>query len=149
MTSINDVEEVKLEFKSTPNSGLQTLVMPQSPSKMSLVNQNSLNPLSFLAKTPEKEEETVEIVKRFVRRNGFDRPFHPLQLISWFVFFYDFLVYFLINMISLSNYEILVVVCSIVYIIICIGVLFYAIKATRCDPSDPTIRLQKETEARG
>ena len=39
MTSINDVEEVKLEFKSTPNSGHQTPVMPQSPSKMSLVNQ--------------------------------------------------------------------------------------------------------------
>ena len=76
-----------------------------------------------------------------MRANGFDPPFHPLQLISWFVFFYDLLVYFIVNMVSLSNYPALVGMCSVMYLIISLGVLFYAVKGTKCDPSDPTIKL--------
>ena len=30
-----------------------------------------------------------------------------------------------------------------------IAIVYYCVKATKSDPSDPTIKLQKETEARG
>ena len=94
----------------------------------------------------EKKEDKKEviIIDKKGRGSGFELPFHPLQVISWFVFFYDLLVYYLINMISLSNYGVLVAFCSMIYFVISAGVLFLAIKGTRCDPSDPTIRMQKE-----
>ena len=91
-----------------------------------------------------KVEEKPQIEERWTRVNGFDSPFHPLQLISWFVFFYDLLIFFVVNMISLSNYEVLVGMSSVVYLGICSGVLFYAVKATKCDPSDPTIKMQRD-----
>jgi len=36
-----------------------------------------------------------------VHYTGFMRPFNPLQIVSWVVFFFDLLTYFLINMVSL------------------------------------------------
>ena len=85
-----------------------------------------------------------------VHYTGFMRPFHPLQLVSWFVFFFDFVTYFLINMVSLVNHSVaLVVICSTVYLILTYLVLYYTIKATSCDPSDPLIYEQRLVEAKG
>ena len=105
--------------------------------------------LFFIIEKKEDKKEVVEIIKMNGRGNGFELPLHPLQVISWFVFGYDLFVYFFISMVSLSNYGVFVALCSIIYISICAGVVFYAVKGTRCNPSDPTIRLQKEAEARG
>ena len=75
-----------------------------------------------------------------MRYNGFEKPFHPLQIVSWVIFFFDFLCYYMINMVSLANHSAaLVVICSIVYLAISIVVLQYAIRATRHDPSDPLV----------
>ena len=73
-----------------------------------------------------------------------------MQIVSWVVFFFDLVTYFLINMVSLANHSVvLVVICTIVYLILSILVLYYAIKATKIDPSDPIIYEQKLTEAQG
>lgn len=69
-------------------------------------------------------------------------------MLSWIVFFFDFLTYYLVNMVSLVGHSlVLVIVCSAVYLVLCLMVLYYAVKATRIDPSDPTIDEQRYTEA--
>ena len=81
---------------------------------------------------------------------GFQRPFHPLQVLSWVVFFFNFLTYFLINMVSLFNHSLaLVICCSLLYLVISALVLYYAVKATKVDPSDPLIHEQRLVEAQG
>ena len=85
-----------------------------------------------------------------VHYTGFMRPFHPLQIVSWVVFFFDLLTYFLINMVSLQNHSLaLVICCSIIYLVISGLVLYYAIRATKVDPSDPLIYQQRLVEAQG
>ena len=43
----------------------------------------------------------------------------------------------------------LVIICTLVYLVLSTMVLYYAIKATKIDPSDPIIYEQKLTEAQG
>ena len=53
-------------------------------------------------------------------------------------------------MVSLVNHSlVLVIVCTLVYLILSYLVLYYAIKATKIDPSDPLIYEQKLVEANG
>ena len=111
-----------------------------------------IHPMTSLTDTKAKEPEPVVVVERKsdVRYNGFQKPFHPLQVLSWFVFFFDFLTYYLINMVSLVNHSlVLVVICSLLYLALSITVLYYAIKATKVDPSDPVIYEQRLVEAQG
>ena len=69
-------------------------------------------------------------------------------MVSWFFFFFDLLCYFLINMVSLFNHSaVLVGICSTVYIILSSVVLYYAIRSSRSDPSDPLIYEQRLVEA--
>ena len=84
-----------------------------------------------------------------VRETGFDLPLHPLQIVSYVVFGYDFLTYYLVNMTSLSANLLLVSALGVVYLAISIVVVVYAVRATRSDPSDPTIRKQLMCEAMG
>jgi len=101
---------------------------------------------------PQKMKPVVVELERKpgVHYNGFQRPFHPLQVVSWFVFFFDLLTYFLINMVSLMHHSLgAVVFFSVLYLVISAFILYYAIVATRIDPSDPTIREQRLVEAQG
>ena len=51
-------------------------------------------------------------------------------------------------MVSLANHSVvLVILCTLVYLALSALVLYYAIKATKIDPSDPIIYEQKLTEA--
>ena len=53
-------------------------------------------------------------------------------------------------MVSLANHSTaLVIICTLVYLVLSALVLYYAIKATKVDPSDPIIYEQKLTEAQG
>ena len=78
-----------------------------------------------------------------VRRHGFSFPPNTLQILTYLIFFLDLVSYYLINMTSLSFSVPLVVICSIVYFIISVVVVVYAIQATASDPSDPTILLHR------
>ena len=51
-------------------------------------------------------------------------------------------------MVSLANHSTaLVVTCSLIYLVISVMVLQYAIRATKMDPSDPLIYEQRFVEA--
>lgn len=84
-----------------------------------------------------------------MREHGLQCPLHPLQIGTLFVFILDFTTYYLINMSSLSYNTALVACLSLVYFLISVIVLVLWYKATRIDPSDPTIRLQRMREAKG
>ena len=108
----------------------------------------SINSTNFVVASPSVVKNVV-VVEKWIRHNGFERPFHPLQIISWIVFGYNLLIFYFVDMVSLSYNPILVVLLSILYLVLSIGVVYYCVKATKADPSDPTIKMQKDTEARG
>jgi hypothetical protein len=81
------------------------------------------------------------IQKREIRKHGFKWPLHPQQLLSWFVFFFNFGSYYIIDVISLSFNVGLAVFLSTLYLILSLVVLYLAVLATKTDPTDPTIKL--------
>mmetsp|Transcript_93775 Transcript_93775/g.292214 ORF Transcript_93775/g.292214 Transcript_93775/m.292214 type:complete len:429 (-) Transcript_93775:235-1521(-) len=78
---------------------------------------------------------------RKVRTNGFERPFHPLQVLSWVVFGSDVLVYvaFGLPLIETAGAKVAV---AILYIASVVVLVLATVKATSCDPADPHVRLQ-------
>lgn len=76
-----------------------------------------------------------------MRTNGFERPFHPLQLLSWVVFGLDVLIFciFGIPLIETAVAKVLVAVCYLASVVV---LVLAAVRATGCDPSDPHVRNQ-------
>ena len=77
--------------------------------------------------------------KSSIRTHGYQCPPHPLQVLTIIIYIVDFVTYYLIDMISLSSNLALVVVCSLIFFVISMLVVYYWYKATVADPSDPTI----------
>mmetsp|Transcript_43168 Transcript_43168/g.120098 ORF Transcript_43168/g.120098 Transcript_43168/m.120098 type:complete len:358 (-) Transcript_43168:296-1369(-) len=75
-----------------------------------------------------------------VRTNGFERPFHPLQVLSWAVFGSDVFVYivFCLPLIDTVGAKVLV---ALFYISSVVILVLATVKATSCDPADPHVRL--------
>jgi len=76
-----------------------------------------------------------------MRINGFQRPFHPLQVLSWVVFGCDVFLFcvFGVPLVDTVAAKVIVAVCYTTSV----GVLVLAcIKATSCDPADAHIRCQ-------
>jgi len=92
-----------------------------------------------------KQAAYPEKMSSSVRRNGFVRPFHPLQLLSWFVFGADALVYCIFSLPLIEAGTARAAVAAI-YAATVIAVVFATVEATRCDPSDPHLRLQDSSE---
>jgi palmitoyltransferase len=78
---------------------------------------------------------------QFVRANGFERPFHPLQIVSWVVFGLDVVSFciFGIPLIETVGAKVLVALCYASSVAV---LVLAAIRATGTDPSDPHIRQQ-------
>ena len=83
----------------------------------------------------------VEIEQRRVRGNGFDCPWHPTQVFTYFLFLGDIISYFCIDMVCLWAYESkpLLITLSTAYAILCIGTAYYGYLATVKNPTDGTI----------
>jgi hypothetical protein len=81
------------------------------------------------------------VQKRDIRKHGFKWPLHPQQLLSWFVFFFNFGSYYIIDVISLAHNVGLAISLSILYLIVSLAVLYLAVFSTKTDPTDPTIKL--------
>jgi len=121
---------------------------PQEENPQGMEHVVEEKPLATIEKS--KPVEVVVELRDDVHYTGFQRPFHPLQVVSWVVFFFDFLTYFLVNMVSLYNHSLLLVIgCSVIYLVLSALVLCYAIRATRVDASDPLIYEQRLIEAQG
>ena len=85
----------------------------------------------------------VEIVKRRVRVNGFACPLHPTQLLTYVIYFGDILSFYAIDMVSLYHNSVLVYVLGSIYLLLTVIVFYYGLQATKRDPTDPTIALEK------
>jgi len=79
-----------------------------------------------------------------VRTNGFERPFHPLQLLSWVVFGSDVLIYIVFCLPIIDTVGAKVVV-ALFYVASVVILVLATVKATRCDPVDPHVQ-QPESE---
>jgi hypothetical protein len=77
-----------------------------------------------------------------VRSNGFQRPFHLLQLVSWVVFGGDILLFCIVGIPLLENLWAKVIV-ALCYACTVSTLVLAAIRATGCDASDPHIRGQE------
>lgn len=86
----------------------------------------------------------VEIEKRKVRTNGFACPLHPTQVFSYVLYGSNFISYFMINMASLGHNQPLAISLSTVYLILSMGTFYYGLLATKIDPTDPTINLERD-----
>jgi len=81
-----------------------------------------------------------------IRKNGFQRPFHPLQLVSWVVFGSDVALFAFLCLPILGGTasQVLVGACFFISVsIVVIGAAF----ATACDPSDPHIRDSADADS--
>lgn len=76
-----------------------------------------------------------------VRTNGFERPFHPLQVLSWVVFGTDVLVYIVscLPLVETAGAKALVALSFAVSVVV---LVVATVKATSCDPADPHVRCQ-------
>jgi hypothetical protein len=65
-------------------------------------------------------------------------------MLTWIIFGLDFYSYYFVNMVALSYNVALTSVLSVFYGVIILGVLYYAVQATRIDPTDPTIYAERK-----
>jgi len=86
-------------------------------------------------------------VQSSMRVNGFGRPFHPLQVVSWVVFTMDVLVYAIVGLPLVEPLGAVAVV-ALVYGASVIIVVFATARATGCDPIDPRVRQAQGTPER-
>jgi len=88
-------------------------------------------------------------VRRDVKKNGFACPFHPLQILSYFVILLDLYCFYFINIVAISHNVVAAVILGVIYGVIFFFIVVLAIKATKSDPTDPTIYAEREAEAKG
>lgn len=86
----------------------------------------------------------VQIIKKQVRKNGFGCPVHPTQIFTYILYIGDLISYYMINMVSLSHNQALVIILGTIYLILALFTLYYGYMSTHIDPTDPTIELEKE-----
>lgn len=86
----------------------------------------------------------VEIEQRKVRKNGFDCPWHPTQIFTYFLFLGDIASYYGIDMVCLWAYDSkgLLIALSTGYAILTIGTAYYGYISTAKNPTDQTIQLE-------
>jgi hypothetical protein len=68
-------------------------------------------------------------------------------MISWVVFALDTYAFYFINMVAFSYSPVLSTLLGVAYGILFLLVLYYAIRSTKSDPTDPTIYKQREADA--
>mmetsp|Transcript_1954 Transcript_1954/g.4447 ORF Transcript_1954/g.4447 Transcript_1954/m.4447 type:complete len:306 (-) Transcript_1954:94-1011(-) len=87
---------------------------------------------------PEAEEDS----RPPMRKHGFERPFHPLQVLSWVVFGTDVVIYCCFGWPIIDTHGAKVAVaifyCSSVALLV-----YFTSKATACDPIDPYVSLKE------
>ena len=83
--------------------------------------------------------------KRPVKTNGFSRPFHPLQVFSWFLFPVDFILFYLLFLPQLSAIWIIAML-GILHAVLTILVFKFAYDCTKCDPTDITVYEERKAK---
>ena len=83
----------------------------------------------------------IKIINKKMRKNGFNLPLNPLQILTIFIYILDLISYFSIDMICLSYNMTCLISLSVFYIVLALGTFYNAFKATLIDPTDQTIKL--------
>lgn len=82
------------------------------------------------------------VAPRFVRRNGLQRPFDPLQIASWVIITMLVVSFcFLIVPMLPSPWKL---ICLVVYLMCLLAVLGSGFETGRCDPMDPHINASED-----
>ena len=89
------------------------------------------------------ENSGFQVQQRRIKRNGFFCPFHPFQIISYVVVGLDLYAYFFIDMVIISNRMAISIVLALIYAGFYIAMVVLAVQATKIDPTDPVIYLQR------
>lgn len=91
----------------------------------------------------------MEVIDKMVKKNGFARPFHIQQIITWLIFAFDTYAYYFMNIVTLSHIVPLAAVLGVVYGIIITFVFYYGVLSTKSDPTDPTIYAERKARKQG
>ena len=102
---------------------------------------------SALREEHASQEKVVETRK--VRKHGFQFPFHPLQILAWAVTGLDVYCFYFINTVVFGFNPAISAVLGLVFGLTLVLVAIFACKATKCDPTDPTVYRQREAEKQG
>lgn len=94
-----------------------------------------------LAGGPTPNDDLV-IAPRFVRRNGLQRPFDPLQIASWVIITMLVASFCFLLMPMVPNPWKLISL--VVYLVCLVGVLGSGFETGRCDPVDPYVHAPEE-----
>ncbi|CAG9310305.1 unnamed protein product [Blepharisma stoltei] len=77
-----------------------------------------------------------------MKRNGFERPYHVLQILSWILLFCFSGIFYFIMIPQLSGAG--VIVTSAFYTVFLISAVVSAYLTTKCDPTDKLVKVQLE-----
>ncbi|CAI2373842.1 unnamed protein product [Moneuplotes crassus] len=127
-------------FLSKKSSSGMTRPASREPEKTQAADQKSESDTKSL----------VQVVLKRVKTHGLKWPYHPVQVLSWIFYVVNLGSYYVVILpciLSLSFVTIFVL--SIVYAFINIGVLFYAIKAMWCNPTDLEVLKSRELMSKG
>lgn len=75
------------------------------------------------------------------RKNGFERPFHPLQIVSWLVFGANCLIFCTLGIPLIKTFS-GKLVAGVPFVLSVAVLVRYAWQATICDPADPHLYMQ-------
>lgn len=77
-----------------------------------------------------------------VRKNGFELPFHPFQMLSWVVFGSDCACFcvFALPLVGTLPMQVCVGSCFACSVFV---LVFFTVKTTRCNPADPNVGKQQ------
>lgn len=92
---------------------------------------------------------SLQIKVKPVRLHGFQMPPHPLQGVTIIVFLFDFATFYAVLVPCLAFMKALAIIFGTLYALTSTGVIVYWWKATKSNPTDPTVSLQKKIEALG
>lgn len=85
-----------------------------------------------------------------MKQNGFNCPYHPFQITSWVVFAINLGSYFFIMAPCLGGkVPIIIMILSILYFILNWFVMYYAISAMRCNPTDRSVLSTRQLLQKG
>lgn len=76
------------------------------------------------------KDAAVKIVERKVRSNGFQKPLHPTQVFTYFMYMSDILTFYLVDVVSLKHQPALVSLLGCFYFILALGSFYYGYKST-------------------
>ncbi|CAG9319830.1 unnamed protein product [Blepharisma stoltei] len=86
-------------------------------------------------------------MKKYMARNGFTRPFHSLQLLSWVITFLLAGTFYTLTLPPL--YLQMQILAGISYSIISISTIFFGFKVTYTDPTDPAVHAAFNSQISG